>query len=118
MRKYLLAAALVALALPALAAAKGPVSASVSGPTLDGALTIRGDGEGPGTALGTLAIHAVPGPEDRRVAADSVFFLASVTKPIVATAGTTAASAWSAISACSAARLRPSAYSPAGTRGR
>ena len=37
-------------------------------------------------ALGTLAIHAVPGPEDRRVAADSVFFLASETKPIVATA--------------------------------
>ena len=37
-------------------------------------------------ALGTLAIHAVPGPADRRVAADSVFFLASVTKPIVATA--------------------------------
>ena len=56
MRKYLLAAALVALALPALAAAKGPVSASVSGPRLDGALTIRGDGEGPGTALGTLAM--------------------------------------------------------------
>lgn len=55
MRKYLLAAALVALALPALAAAKGPVSASVSGPRLDGPLTIRGDGEGSGTALGTLA---------------------------------------------------------------
>ena len=55
LRKYLLAAALVALALPALAAAKGPVSASVVGPRLDGALTIRGDGEGPGTALGALA---------------------------------------------------------------
>jgi CubicO group peptidase (beta-lactamase class C family) len=37
-------------------------------------------------AVGTLTIHAVPGPTDRRVAADSVFFLASVTKPIVATA--------------------------------
>ena len=54
MRKYLLAAALVALALPALAAAKGPASASVSGPGLDGPLAIRGDGEGPGTALGNL----------------------------------------------------------------
>ena len=37
-------------------------------------------------AVGTIAIHAVPGPADRRVAPDSVFFLASVTKPIVATA--------------------------------
>jgi CubicO group peptidase (beta-lactamase class C family) len=37
-------------------------------------------------ALGTIAIHAVPGRDDRRVAPDSVFFLASVTKPIVATA--------------------------------
>jgi len=34
----------------------------------------------------TLAIHAVRGAPDRRVDADSVFFLASVTKPIVATA--------------------------------
>jgi CubicO group peptidase (beta-lactamase class C family) len=37
-------------------------------------------------AARTIAIHAVPGPADRRVASDSVFFLASVTKPIVATA--------------------------------
>jgi len=37
-------------------------------------------------ASGTIAIHAVPGPADRKVAADSVFFLASLTKPIVATA--------------------------------
>jgi len=58
MRKYLLAAALVALVLPALAAAKGPVSASVTGLRLDGPLTIRGDGEGPGTALGTLAMKS------------------------------------------------------------
>src|ERR1700752_3180227 len=58
MRKYLLAGALVALALPALAAAKGPMSPSVSGPSLDAPLTIRGDGEGPGTALGTLAMKS------------------------------------------------------------
>jgi len=56
MRRYLIAAALVALALPAVAMAKGPVSASVSGPGLEGGtFVIRGDGEGPGTALGTLA---------------------------------------------------------------
>jgi CubicO group peptidase (beta-lactamase class C family) len=37
-------------------------------------------------AAGTIAVHAIPGPADRRVAPDSVFFLASVTKPIVAAA--------------------------------
>ena len=41
---------------------------------------------GVANAAGTLAIHAVPGPADPRVAADSVFFLASLTKPVVATA--------------------------------
>jgi hypothetical protein len=55
MRTYLLAAALVALVLPALAAAKGPSGASLSGPGLDGPLTFRGAGETPATALGTLA---------------------------------------------------------------
>jgi hypothetical protein len=55
MRIYLAAAVLIALALPVVAAAKGPSGASVSGPGLDRALTVRGDGEGPGTALGTLA---------------------------------------------------------------
>jgi hypothetical protein len=54
MRRYLIAAALVALLLPAVAAAKGPASATVSGPGLEGTLDIRGNGEGPGTALGTL----------------------------------------------------------------
>jgi hypothetical protein len=53
MRRYLIAAALVALALPALASAKGPASAAISGPGLERALAIAGDGEGPG-ALGTL----------------------------------------------------------------
>jgi hypothetical protein len=55
MRRYLIAATLIALTLPAVAAAKGPVSASISGPGLDRALAINGDGEGPGTSLGTLA---------------------------------------------------------------
>jgi hypothetical protein len=55
MRRCLIAAAVVgALTLPALAVAKGPVSASISGPGLDGPLLIKGDGEGPGTALGRL----------------------------------------------------------------
>jgi hypothetical protein len=55
MRRYLFAAAVVGLALPAVAAAKGPVSATISGPGLERSLAIKGDGEGPGTALGTLA---------------------------------------------------------------
>jgi len=56
MRRYLVAAALVALVLPTLAAAKGPSSASISGPGLDGPLTIGGNGEETGTALGTLTM--------------------------------------------------------------
>jgi len=56
MRRYFIAAVVVvALALPAAAVAKGPISASISGPGLEGPLVIKGDGEGPGTALGTLA---------------------------------------------------------------
>ncbi len=39
-----------------------------------------------GDATGVLAIKAFPGAVDRVVATDSLFFLASVTKPIVATA--------------------------------
>jgi hypothetical protein len=56
MRRYLVAAAIVALAVPALAGAKGPVGASISGPGLDRSLTVHGDGEGPGTALGNLTM--------------------------------------------------------------
>lgn len=55
MRRYFVAAASVALALPALASAKGPVSASIFGPGLERPLAIRGDGETPATYLGTLA---------------------------------------------------------------
>ena len=55
MRRYVLAGALVALLVPTLAAAKGPVSASISCPGLVRALAVTGNGEGPGTALGTLA---------------------------------------------------------------
>lgn len=53
--RYLLAVAALALALPGLAAAKGPESASISGPGLDRSLPITGAGEmGPGTPLGAL----------------------------------------------------------------
>jgi hypothetical protein len=56
MRRHLVAAtAVVALALPALATAKGPVSATISGPAPARTLAVTGDGETPGTALGTLA---------------------------------------------------------------
>ena len=57
MRRHLVVAGTVAaaLALPSLAAAKGPSSASISGPGLDRALAVTGEGEmGPGTPLGTL----------------------------------------------------------------
>jgi hypothetical protein len=55
-RKLAAAAALLgALALPAAAAAKGPASASMSGPGLDRSLAIHGQGEsGTGTPLGAL----------------------------------------------------------------
>ena len=56
MRISLAAAVLVALMLPVLAGAKGPVSASISGPGLDRYLTVSGDGEGPGSPLGNLAM--------------------------------------------------------------
>jgi hypothetical protein len=57
MRRNLVAAAVLtaALALPSAAAAKGPSSASISGPRLDRSLAIEGQGEmGPGTPLGAL----------------------------------------------------------------
>ena len=41
MRRYLVAAAVVALVIPALAAAKGPTGASISGPGLERTLTQR-----------------------------------------------------------------------------
>ena len=58
MRRYLVAAAVVALVIPALAAAKGPSAASISGPGLERTLTISGDGEGLGTQLGGLAMRS------------------------------------------------------------
>ena len=53
------AVAVAALALPAGALAKGPVAATVSGPGLDGAVPVRGNGEGgTGTPLGRLVESA------------------------------------------------------------
>jgi hypothetical protein len=58
-RLLLVPAALVAaLLVPATAAAKGPSSASVSGPGLDKALTISGNGEAIGNLLGNLTTEA------------------------------------------------------------
>jgi hypothetical protein len=55
-RRWVVAAALAtALALPTIASAKGPSSASITGPGLDRSLAIRGQGEGgTGTPLGSL----------------------------------------------------------------
>jgi LPXTG-motif cell wall-anchored protein len=52
------AALAAALALPAAAAAKGPSSATMSGPGIEGAIPITGEGEnGPGTPLGDLVSY-------------------------------------------------------------
>ena len=56
MRRVLVAVALVALALPVAAQAKGPSSASISGPGLERALAVTGNGEITGTALGNLTM--------------------------------------------------------------
>ena len=56
MRRFVVAVALVALALPVAAQAKGPSAATISGPGLDRALAVTGDGELTGTALGRLTM--------------------------------------------------------------
>jgi hypothetical protein len=53
--KRLTLSLLLALALPAVAAAKGPDQASISGPGLSHAITFSGDGETMQTALGQFA---------------------------------------------------------------
>ncbi|HMJ01071.1 MAG TPA: hypothetical protein VK488_14640 [Gaiellaceae bacterium] len=58
MKRVLFLLAIVALALPAAALAKGPSGASVDGPGSGGGLTIRGDGESGGTPLGDLTEQA------------------------------------------------------------
>jgi hypothetical protein len=56
MRRYLVATTVVAaLVLPALATAKGPASALISGPSPARTLAVTGNGETLGTPLGTLA---------------------------------------------------------------
>ena len=58
MKRYVLIAAALALALPSAALAKGASSATVSGPGLNGTSTIPGVGEGDdGTPLGALASY-------------------------------------------------------------
>jgi hypothetical protein len=48
----------VALALPAVALAKGPSGASITGPGLGKTLSFKGSGEASGTALGNLTAYA------------------------------------------------------------
>jgi hypothetical protein len=54
MKRTLVLCAVVALALPTAAVAKGPSGASIDGPGSGGGLTFSGDGESSGTILGTL----------------------------------------------------------------
>ena len=58
MRRYLIAAALLALALPTVATAKGPVSAFISGPGLQRGLEISGDGKRRGRHWATSRTRA------------------------------------------------------------
>jgi hypothetical protein len=58
MNRLLLAALALALVLPAVAAAKGPSSASVTGGGLDKPLVIKGQGESSGTPLGDVTEEA------------------------------------------------------------
>jgi len=63
-----------------LSRAFDPAAAAVNDGTLPSAVIGVSDGHG------TRALVAHPGPRDRGVTTESVYFLASVTKPIVATA--------------------------------
>lgn len=58
MKRMLVLAAIVALALPVAALAKGPSSASVNGPGSGGGVNITGNGESSGTPLGDLTTQA------------------------------------------------------------
>lgn len=58
MKRMLVLAAIVALALPVAALAKGPSSASISGPGSGGGVNITGNGESGGTPLGDLTEQA------------------------------------------------------------
>ena len=58
MKRILILFAVAALALPTVAQAKGPSSASIDGPGTGGGVNISGDGESPGTQLGKLAMQA------------------------------------------------------------
>ncbi len=63
-----------------LRAAMAPAAHAVRSGVLPGAVVAVGDAQGP------LLIETLPGPRTKRLRAESLFFLASLTKPIVATA--------------------------------
>jgi hypothetical protein len=59
MKRTILFLAVAALAVPAVALAKGPTAATIDGPGgPDGGISITGYGEEPGTALGDLTMQA------------------------------------------------------------
>jgi hypothetical protein len=57
-RRYLVAAVVVALVVPAIATAKGPASATISGKGLERSLSITGNGESVSTQLGALTMRS------------------------------------------------------------
>ena len=58
MKRILVLFAIAALAIPTAASAKGPASASIDGPGIDGGINVPGAGEYVGTPLGDLTHYA------------------------------------------------------------
>ena len=58
MKRILVLLAIAALAIPMAASAKGPASATIEGPGIDGGIKVPGSGEYVGTPLGDLAQYA------------------------------------------------------------
>jgi hypothetical protein len=54
MKRILILLAIAALAIPTAASAKGPASATIEGPGIDGTINVPGSGENVGTPLGDL----------------------------------------------------------------
>jgi hypothetical protein len=68
MKRISVLLSIAALAIPTAASAKGPASATIEGPGLDGGINVPGSGENVGTPLGDLThyagfFRAVWGPE-------------------------------------------------------
>ena len=57
-KRILVLLAIAVMALPTAASAKGPVSATIEGPGIDGSIEVPGSGENFGTPLGDLTQYA------------------------------------------------------------